>query len=63
VPADRVRSWAGVPLDELAREVPPTILADLLGLTPETADKWRQHAGGNWTTYAPIAGRPTRNIG
>lgn len=60
IPPRRARNTA---LLELAREVPPAILADLLGLTPETADKWRQLAGGNWSTYAPIAGRPTRDAG
>ncbi|MEP6463815.1 MAG: hypothetical protein ABJC62_10460 [Frankiaceae bacterium] len=60
IPPRRARNTA---LLELAREVPPAILADLLGLTPETADKWRQLAGGNWSIYAPIAGRPTRNVG
>jgi hypothetical protein len=25
-------------------------------------DKWRDFAGGNWTTYAPVGGRPTRTV-
>lgn len=36
---------------ELAREVPPSILADLLGLTPEAVDRWRELASGTWTVY------------
>jgi len=59
VPPRRARNTA---LLELAREVPPGIIADLLGLTPKTADKWRDLAGGNWTTYAPVGGRPTRTV-
>ncbi|GAB2681106.1 hypothetical protein [Thalassiella azotivora] len=52
VPARRARNTA---LLELAREVPPAVLADLLGLHPATADKWRQLGGGNWTSYAGIS--------
>jgi len=59
VPPRRTRNTA---LLELAREVPPGIIADLLGLTPKTADKWRDLAGGNWTTYVPVGGRPTRTV-
>src|SRR5664280_520247 len=57
VPPRRARNTA---LLELAREVPPGNIADLLGLPPQTADKWRDLAGGNWTTYAPVGGRPVR---
>jgi len=38
----------------LARDVPASVLADLLGITAATAERWRELAGGNWTTYAPI---------
>jgi hypothetical protein len=40
----------------LARDVPVSVLADLLGITAATAERWRELAGGNWTTYAPIGG-------
>ena len=46
-----VRGARNSALLELAREVPPAILADLLGLTPEAVDRWRELAGGDWTTY------------
>jgi len=53
-----VRGARNSALLELAREVPPSILADLLGLTPEAVDRWRALAGGNWTGY--IADRAAR---
>jgi len=38
----------------LARELPPAILADLLGIGTSTADRWRQWAGGTWAAaYQP----------
>lgn len=46
-----VRGARNSALLELAREVPPSILADLLGLTPEAVDRWRELAGGSWTSY------------
>jgi len=46
-----VRGARNSALLELAREVPPSILADLLGLTPEAVDRWRELAGGSWTAY------------
>lgn len=60
VPPRRARNTA---LLELAREVPPAILADLLGLAPETADSCRQLAGGSWTSYAATARQPGRGVG
>ncbi len=53
-----VRGARNSALLELAREVPPSILADLLGLTPEAVDRWRELAGGNWTTYISHGSRP-----
>lgn len=50
-----IRGARNSALLELARDVPPSILADLLGLTPEAVDRWRELAGGSWTSYA--AGR------
>jgi len=45
---------------ELARDVPTAIMADLLGVSPETAVNWRQLAGGSWTTCASVRARPAR---
>jgi hypothetical protein len=43
---------------ELARDAPTAILADILGVAPETAVKWRQLAGGSWTIYGFGEGSP-----
>ena len=39
---------------QLATEVPPAVLADLLGLHIGTAIHWANEAGGDWTNYAAI---------
>lgn len=52
-----IRSARNTALLELARDVPPSILADLLGLTPEAVDRWRKLAGGSWTAYAASRGQ------
>lgn len=39
----------------LARDVPPSVLCDLLGISTTTAERWREHAGGTWTAYAAAA--------
>ena len=36
----------------LAGALPPTILADLLGISETTATKWYRLAGGEWSRYA-----------
>ena len=56
-----VRGARNSALLELAREVPPSILADLLGLTPEAVDRWRELAGGSWTGY--VAGHQQPQAG
>ena len=38
-------------LFQLASEVPASVLADMLHLSPSTAAKWVGWAGGNWTNY------------
>lgn len=38
--------------DQLAREVPPAMLAGILGTTPRTAAEWTGRTGGNWANYA-----------
>jgi hypothetical protein len=42
----------------LARELPPAILADLLGISESRAARWAKLAGGDWARYA--AHRPWR---
>lgn len=37
---------------DLATEIPPAILADLIGLYPATAARWTHAAGGEWAHYA-----------
>ena len=37
---------------QLAAEIPPAMLAGILGIHPTTAVKWTRLAGGNWTGYA-----------
>lgn len=44
---------------QLAAELPPVVLADLLGLHRNTAVGWARAAGGDWTRYA--ATRATRH--
>ena len=36
---------------DLASEVPPAILADVIGLYPNTATRWTRAAGGDWAAY------------
>ena len=39
-------------LMHLARHLPASVLADLLGITPNTAVRWVGAAGGDWNAYA-----------
>jgi integrase len=39
-------------LTDLAAQLPPAVLADLLGLAPKTAVHWMRQAGGDWSRYA-----------
>lgn len=41
----------------LARDVPPVVLADLLGLNVGTVERWRDLAGGRWATYSGLRNR------
>lgn len=36
---------------DLAADIPPAILADLIGLYPTTAARWTHAAGGDWASY------------
>lgn len=47
----RSRHARNTTLLTLARELPPAVLADLLGIGTSTADRWRQWAGGTWAAY------------
>lgn len=44
----------------LARDVPPSVMADLLGISGTSADRWRQVAGAAWAEYAreTVRGQP-----
>lgn len=47
----RSRHARNTTLLALARDLPPAVLADLLGIGTSTADRWRQWAGGTWASY------------
>ena len=57
LPADTLRANA---LLELAAEVPAAFLADLLGISAQTAVRWAQASGGEWTNYAATTTRQHR---
>lgn len=65
-----IRGHRNTALLTLARDVPPVVLADLLGLHPNTAERWRNLAGGSRTAYtaarrtpaAPTARPPTPGL-
>jgi hypothetical protein len=46
------RAMRQAALIQLAAEIPPAMLAGILGIHPTTAVKWTRLAGGSWTTYA-----------
>jgi len=46
---------------QLAAEVPAAVLAELLHLTPGTATRWTQNAGGDWSRYAAELARERSN--
>jgi hypothetical protein len=50
-----VRAARSTTLLHLAARVPAPILADLLGLHPQTANAWVEVAGGRWSSYAASA--------
>ena len=45
------------PVSQLAGEgdalvdLPPMVIADLIGIHPKTAERWATLAGGNWSEY------------
>ncbi|GAB2675946.1 hypothetical protein [Thalassiella azotivora] len=46
------RAGRNTALLALARDVPPMVLCDLLGVGASTAERWRNYAGGSWADYA-----------
>jgi hypothetical protein len=52
------RAMRHAALIQLAAEIPPAMLAGILGIHPTTAVKWTKLAGGDWTRYA--AGRQSQ---
>ena len=40
-------------------DLPPMVIADLLGIHPKTAECWTTLVGGNWSDYV-AAGRIAR---
>ena len=42
---------------QLAGELPPTVVADLLGLRPKTAIAWGQLVGRLWAAYPGLRGQ------
>lgn len=57
LPVDTLRAIA---LLDLAAEVPAAFLADLLGISPQTAVRWAQASGGEWTNYVATTTRDRR---
>ncbi len=52
------RAMSHAALMQLAAEIPPGMLAGILGIHPTTAVKWTKLAGGDWTRYAGGTSRP-----
>lgn len=50
IPARISRNTA---IHHLAGSVPPAVIASILGIHPNTAQKWAEQAGANWLTYGP----------
>lgn len=47
----KIRGIRNTALLTLARDIPPVVLADLLGLNVNTVQRWRDLAGGDFATY------------
>lgn len=55
------RSSRNAALLQLARDLPAAVLTDMLHIHPNTAIRWVETAGGNWTNYAAArVNRPTQ---
>lgn len=49
-----IRQTRTTALIELAQDLPPAILAPMLGLHPITAEQWRRRAATDWTAYLEV---------
>lgn len=49
-----IRAAKNVALLTLARDLPPSVLADLLGISIYAAERWSAHSGHDWTDYPRI---------
>jgi hypothetical protein len=55
------RAMRHAALIQLAAQIPPALLAGILGIHPTTAVKWTNLSGGNWSRYAAIRAAGTHN--
>lgn len=49
-----VRQGRLVALMNLSRDLQPAVVADLIGVTADTAARWSTHAGGDWADYPQL---------
>jgi hypothetical protein len=49
-----LRAARNVALMNLARDLPPSVLAELLGISIYAAERWSAHSGHDWTDYPRI---------
>lgn len=49
-----IRSAKNVVLLNLARDLPPSVLVDLLGISVFTTERWNAHSGHDWTDYPRV---------
>ncbi|MGH9291044.1 MAG: hypothetical protein ACRD0V_22565 [Acidimicrobiales bacterium] len=43
---------------QLAAEIPPALLGEIIGVSATTATRWAIHTSANWTAYAGDRTRP-----
>lgn len=49
-----LRAARNVALMSLARDLPPSVLAELLGISIYAAERWSAHSGHDWTDYPRV---------
>ncbi|WP_150119432.1 hypothetical protein [Enteractinococcus helveticum] len=49
-----IRAAKNVALLNLARDLPPSVLADLLGISIAAAERWSTHSAHDWTDYPRV---------
>ncbi|HEY4535479.1 MAG TPA: hypothetical protein VIG71_05835 [Enteractinococcus sp.] len=49
-----IRAAQHVALLTLARDLPPSVLADLLGISITAAERWSTHSAHDWTDYPRV---------